>query len=92
MAVSLTEFEAQRLTLHKTVLVQVERRVEDLEQEYKDLAHEVDNIDFEPNYTCDCSCDGDIQDLYKVLEEQQKTMELLTARILGLEAKLLMEQ
>ena len=75
---------SDRLGIDHHTLMQVERTVEDLGDQVKELTREVDGIEVEPNYTCDCSCDGtigevedDIQDLYRSVESLTKRVEAL---------------
>lgn len=85
----------RRLETNEDLLAELTR---DVDARLIDLGNDVDNALDRPG-TCDCACNEDISDLqsdidglHDVLKEQQTTMELMTARLLELEAKVAAQQ
>lgn len=80
--------------LRQVVLVQVERRVEGLEDQVKDLTREVDGLDLECDHSCDCNAydllqmEDDIDQLQETVRIMLENQEALLKRITELEAGL----
>jgi hypothetical protein len=60
---------SERVALDHTTLVQTERKVEEIERDLKYLTMEVNEIDRDPTYTCDCSCEEELRDLRSDLDQ-----------------------
>lgn len=80
--------KARRADMYRAVVVQLERRVEDIGSRVDELTREVDDIEIEPEYTCDCSCDGDLDEQWGMLNTHQNILEALTARLEAIEKHL----
>jgi hypothetical protein len=60
---------SERVALDHATLIAVERTVDGLIDEVRQLTREVDGMDTDPTYTCDCSCDEELRDLRSDLDQ-----------------------
>lgn len=78
--------DSARLRLDHTTLMNVERLVEGFDDRLKQLTREVDALDVEPTYVCDCTCNDDLADLqaeYDALAARIAKLEVLLTQVPG---------